>query len=62
MIVIRGIPYPGEGEMAEWGRHAIVVVGYDDARKINNLKSNKEMTGVLPGLNNDEPRLEIKKR
>jgi C1A family cysteine protease len=44
--VIGGIPYPGEGEKAEWG-HAIVAVGYDDAKKIKNLKSNKVTTGAL---------------
>ena len=41
-----GIPYPAEGEKAAWG-HAIVAVGYDDAKKIRNLKSNKETTGAL---------------
>ena len=41
-----GIPYPGEGEKAEWG-HAIVAVGYDDTKKIKNLKSNKTTTGAL---------------
>jgi C1A family cysteine protease len=41
-----GIPYPGEGEKAEWG-HAIVAVGYDDNKKIKNLKSNKVTTGAL---------------
>jgi C1A family cysteine protease len=41
-----GIPYPGEGEKAEWG-HAIVAVGYDDNKKIKNLKSNKTTTGAL---------------
>jgi hypothetical protein len=46
MIVIGGIPYLGEGEKAEWG-HAIVAVGYADARKIKNLKCNKETTGAL---------------
>ena len=44
--VIGGIPYPGEGEKAEWG-HAIVAVGYDDTKKIKNLKSNKTTTGAL---------------
>ncbi len=46
MIVIGGIPCPGEGEKAEWG-HAIVAVGFDDVRQIKNIKSNKETTGVL---------------
>ena len=41
-----GIPYPGESEKAEWG-HAIVAVGYDDTKKIKNLKYNKETTGAL---------------
>ena len=44
--VVGGIPYPGEGEKAEWG-HAIVAVGYDDTKKIKNLKSNKTTTGAL---------------
>jgi C1A family cysteine protease len=41
-----GIPYPAEGEKAEWG-HAIVAVGYDDNKKIKNLKSNKVTTGAI---------------
>ncbi len=41
-----GIPYPDEGESAEWG-HAIVAVGYDDAKKIKNLDNNKETTGAF---------------
>ena len=41
-----GIPYPGEGEKAEWG-HAIVAVGYDDTKKIKNLKTNSVTTGAL---------------
>jgi C1A family cysteine protease len=41
-----GIPYPTEGEKAEWG-HAIVAVGYDDTKKIKNLNNNKETTGAL---------------
>jgi C1A family cysteine protease len=41
-----GIPYPCQGESAEWG-HAIVAVGYDDQKKIQNLKCNKETTGAL---------------
>jgi C1A family cysteine protease len=44
--IIGGIPYPGEGEKAEWG-HAIVAVGYDDTKKIKNLKSNMTTTGAL---------------
>ena len=41
-----GIPYPTEGESAEWG-HAIVAVGYDNNKKIKNLDNNKETTGAL---------------
>lgn len=41
-----GIPYPCQGEKAEWG-HAIVAVGYDDDMKIKNLNCNKETTGAL---------------
>jgi C1A family cysteine protease len=41
-----GIPYPCQGESAEWG-HAIVAVGYDDGKKIKNLKCNRETTGAL---------------
>jgi C1A family cysteine protease len=41
-----GIPYPCPGEIAQWG-HAIVAVGYDDGRKIKNMKCNKETTGAL---------------
>jgi C1A family cysteine protease len=41
-----GIPYPGPGEKAEWG-HAVVAVGYDDEKKIKNLKSNKTTTGAF---------------
>jgi C1A family cysteine protease len=41
-----GIPYPCAGERAEWG-HAIVAVGYDDEKKITNLKCNKETKGAL---------------
>lgn len=44
--VIGGIPYPGEGERAEWG-HAVVAVGYDDTIKIRNTLSNNETTGAL---------------
>jgi C1A family cysteine protease len=43
---IGGIPYPTEGESAEWG-HAIVAVGYDDTKKIKNTNNNKETTGAL---------------
>jgi C1A family cysteine protease len=41
-----GIPYPCQGETAQWG-HAIVAVGYDDNKKIKNTKCNKETTGAL---------------
>ncbi|MCL6620525.1 MAG: hypothetical protein K6T55_00335 [Syntrophobacterales bacterium] len=41
-----GIPFPCPGEKAEWG-HAIVAVGYDDAKKIKNTKCNKTTTGAL---------------
>jgi C1A family cysteine protease len=41
-----GIPYPCPGERAEWG-HAIVAVGYDDAKKIKNTSCNKTTSGAL---------------
>lgn len=41
-----GIPYPCPGERAQWG-HAIVAVGYDDSKKVNNTKCNKTTTGAL---------------
>jgi C1A family cysteine protease len=41
-----GIPYPCEGEQAEWG-HAIVAVGYNDRKRIKNTKCNKTTTGAL---------------
>jgi C1A family cysteine protease len=41
-----GIPYPCQGESAQWG-HAIVAVGYDDNKKIKNTKCNKETKGAL---------------
>lgn len=44
--VLGGIPYPCAGEQAAWG-HAIVAVGYDDAKKIKNTQCNKETTGAL---------------
>ena len=40
------IPYPADGETAQWG-HAVVAVGYDDSKKITNRKSNKTTTGAL---------------
>lgn len=42
----RGIPYPCPGEQAQWG-HAVVAVGYDDARKIKNTACGKTTTGAL---------------
>jgi C1A family cysteine protease len=44
--VVGGIPYPCPGERAAWG-HAIVAVGYDDAKKIKNTRCKKETTGAL---------------
>jgi C1A family cysteine protease len=41
-----GIPYPCPDEEAQWG-HAIVAVGYDDAKKIKNTVCNKMTTGAL---------------
>jgi len=41
-----GIPFPCQGESAAWG-HAIVAVGYDDDKKITNLKCNSETTGAF---------------
>lgn len=41
-----GIPYPAEGESAQWG-HAIVAIGYDDNKKITNTSNNKSTTGAL---------------
>ncbi len=41
-----GIPYPCTGEKAEWG-HAIVAIGYDDNKKIKNLKCGKTTKGAL---------------
>lgn len=40
------IPYPCKGENAQWG-HAVAAVGYDDERRITNLKCRKETTGAL---------------
>jgi C1A family cysteine protease len=44
--LLGGIPWPCAGEKAEWG-HAVVAVGYDDEKKIKNLKCNKVTTGAL---------------
>ncbi len=41
-----GIPYPVHGEHSTWA-HAVVAVGYDDTKKIKNLKSKKETVGAL---------------
>lgn len=41
-----GIPYPGQGEKAQWG-HAIVAAGYDDSKVIKNLKYNRSTKGAL---------------
>lgn len=41
-----GIPYPGKGESEAWG-HAVVEVGYDNAKKIRNTKFENETTGAL---------------
>ncbi|HUW92485.1 MAG TPA: C1 family peptidase [Bacteroidales bacterium] len=40
------IPFPCEGESAQWG-HAVMAVGYDDNRKIKNKKCNTETGGAL---------------
>jgi len=44
--VAGGIPYPCPGERAQWG-HAIVAVGYDDAKKLKNTICNKTTKGAL---------------
>lgn len=41
-----GIPFPGPSERAQWG-HAIVAVGFDDAKKITNTQFNITTTGAL---------------
>lgn len=43
------IPFPTDSEVAgdpEWG-HAVVAVGYDDARQVKNTLSNQTTTGAL---------------
>lgn len=40
------IPYPCKGEEAEWG-HAMMVVGYDNRKKITNTKCNQSTIGAL---------------
>lgn len=44
--IVGGIPFPCPGEQAQWG-HAIVAVGYDDAKEIKNKKCNKQTTGAF---------------
>ena len=44
--VVGGIPYPCVGEVSEWG-HAVVAVGYDKEKKINNTKCDKVTEGAL---------------
>jgi C1A family cysteine protease len=41
-----GIPFPCPNEKTQWG-HAIMAVGYDDAKKITNTQCNKTTTGAL---------------
>jgi C1A family cysteine protease len=41
-----GIPFPGRRERAEWG-HAIVAMGYDDNKWVDNTKSGKRTKGAL---------------
>lgn len=41
-----GIPYPCDGEKAEWG-HAIVAVGFDDTKKIKSTIDKQVSTGAL---------------
>ena len=41
-----GIPYPCPDERAQWG-HAIVAIGYDNNKKIKNLRCNQETKGAL---------------
>ncbi len=41
-----GIPYPCSVENSDWG-HAVVAVGYDDAKKITNTLCNETTTGAL---------------
>lgn len=41
-----GIPFPCPNEKVQWG-HAIMAVGYDDAKKITNTQCNKTTTGAL---------------
>ena len=41
-----GIPSPCPGEEAKW-KHAVLAIGYDDSRKISNVKSNIKSNGAL---------------
>jgi C1A family cysteine protease len=40
------IPYPCKGENTQWG-HAVMAVGYDDNRKILNIRCRTETTGAI---------------
>lgn len=40
------IPMPGPNEPIRWG-HAVVAIGYDDAKKITNRQTNQTTTGAL---------------
>lgn len=44
--VVGDIPYPCPGEKVRWG-HAVVAVGYDDAKKIKNTVCNTTTKGAL---------------
>ncbi len=44
--VAGGIPFPCSGERAKWG-HGIVIVGYDDNKKIKNTVCNKTTKGAF---------------
>lgn len=50
-----GIPYPCPGEPALWG-HAVVAVGYDDDKVIQNTVCGKETEGALFIRNSWSPR------
>lgn len=40
------IPFPCQGETAQWG-HAVMAAGYDDSRRIKNTRCNTETGGAL---------------
>ncbi len=40
------IPYPCKGESTQWG-HAVMALGYDDDRRISNLKCGTETKGAI---------------